>query len=69
VRLIAGGRLARAGCVRHYSRRGSDEQTGGGDGFADSFPVAALTEVLKARLARPSLCKADWVEIGAAGRS
>ena len=50
-------------------RRELHKQTGGGDGFADSFPVAALTEVLTVRLARPALSKADWVEIGIAGRS
>jgi hypothetical protein len=49
-------------------RRELHKQTGG-DGFADNFPVAALTEVLQARLARPALSKADWVEIGVAGRS
>jgi hypothetical protein len=38
----------------------------GGDGFADSFPVAALTEALKLREARTPLTKADWVEIGIA---
>jgi hypothetical protein len=39
-----------------------------GDGFADGFPTAALAEQLKARLARPVLSKADWVEIGSVGR-
>ena len=47
-------------------RRELRKPTGGGDGFADSFPVAALTEVLKARLARPALSTADWVAIGRA---
>jgi Domain of unknown function (DUF309) len=49
-------------------RRELHKQTGG-DGFADSFPVAALTELLKVRLARPALSKVDWVEIGVAGKS
>src|ERR1700756_29643 len=35
-------------------RRELHKQTGGGDGFADSFPVTALTRVLKERQARPS---------------
>lgn len=48
-------------------RRELHKQTGG-DGFADSFPLAALTAVLKARMARPALSKADWVQIGAAAR-
>ena len=41
----------------------------GGDGFADGFPVAALAGLLKARLERPLLAKADWVAFGAAGRT
>jgi hypothetical protein len=45
------------------------KQAASGDGFADSFPIAALTAVLRAREARSSLSKADWVEIGAFGRS
>jgi hypothetical protein len=40
-----------------------------GDGFVDSFPTAALATLLKGRLAQPTLAKADWVEIGAVGRS
>ena len=40
-----------------------------GDGFADGFPTAALAALLKARLALPVLSKADWVEIGAIGRT
>ena len=43
--------------------------TAAGDGFADGFPTAALAELLRARLARPILSKADWIEIGAVGRS
>ena len=41
----------------------------GGDGFADGFPTAALAGVLKAKLAQPQLSKADWVKIGAVGRT
>src|SRR3981189_2878363 len=37
----------------------------GGDGFADGFPVAALGELIKAKLARPQLAKADWVHFAA----
>jgi Domain of unknown function (DUF309) len=43
-------------------------RSAGGDGFADGFPVAALGELIRARLARPQLCKADWVAFGAVGR-
>lgn len=41
----------------------------GGDGFADGFPTAALAALLKAKLVQPSLSKADWVKICAAGRT
>ena len=49
-------------------RRELHKQPAGGDGFADSFPVVALIEVLKLRQSSPTLTKADWVEIGAARR-
>jgi hypothetical protein len=41
----------------------------GGDGFADGFPTAALAALLQAKLALPSLSKADWVQIGAIART
>jgi hypothetical protein len=41
----------------------------GGAGFADGFPAAALSALLKARLALPLLSKADWVAIGAVSRT
>ena len=41
----------------------------GGDGFADGFPVAALAGLIKARLERPLLAKADWVAFGAVSRT
>lgn len=41
----------------------------GGDGFADTFPTAALAVLLTGKLAQPALSKADWVNIGAAGRT
>ena len=34
-----------------------------GGGFADSFPIATLAAHLKAKLARSSLCKADWIAL------
>ena len=40
-----------------------------GDGFADGFPTAALAALMKAKLARPLLAKADWVDIRAIGRT
>ena len=41
----------------------------GGDGFADGFPVAALAGLIKAKLERPTLAKADWVAFGAVSRT
>jgi Domain of unknown function (DUF309) len=40
-----------------------------GDGFVDGFPTAALAVLLKAKLVQSVLSKADWVEIGAVGRT
>ena len=44
------------------------QATAAGDGFADGFPIEALIALLKARLARPQLTKADWVAFSAVGR-
>ena len=44
-------------------------RSAGGDGFADSFPVAALAGLVRARLARPQLDMADWVALSAAIRT
>jgi hypothetical protein len=41
----------------------------GGDGFADSYPTAALMALLGAKLAQPLLSMSDWVKIGAVGRT
>ena len=41
----------------------------GGDGFADGFPVAGLSELIQVKLARPQLAKADWVAFGAVNRT
>ena len=43
--------------------------TGAGGGFADAFPTAALAGLLRTKLAQPALSKADWVAIGALGRT
>jgi hypothetical protein len=43
--------------------------TAAGDGFADGFPIEALIALLKARLARPQLTKADWVAFSAVSRA
>ena len=33
----------------------------GGDGFADGFPAAVLAGLIKPKLEKPLLAKADWV--------
>ena len=40
---------------------GHRRATGSGDGFADGFPIEALSATLKGRLEQPVLTKADWV--------
>ena len=45
------------------------QATAAGDGFADGFPTPTLVELLKGRLDKPLLSKADWVEIGAITRT
>jgi hypothetical protein len=44
---------------------GQRKATGSGDGFADNFPLQALTSTLKARMERPTLSKADWLAFAA----
>jgi hypothetical protein len=41
---------------------GVRKATAAGDGFADSFPTAALATLLEAKLAQPRLSRTDWVE-------
>ncbi len=43
--------------------------TAGGDGFADGFPTDHLIGLLKGKLARPDLTKADWVAFSAIGKT
>jgi Domain of unknown function (DUF309) len=42
---------------------GQRKATAAGDGFADGFPLEALSATLKARLQRPQPAKADWVAL------
>ncbi len=42
---------------------GQRKAVGSGDGFADGFPIDALAGLLKARLEKPSLTKADWLRL------
>ena len=44
-------------------------RSGGGDGFVDVFPVAALAGLIRDRLERPALTKADWVTFGIGSRT
>jgi len=39
----------------------------GGDGFADGFAAAVLAGLIKPKLAKPLLAKADWVAFSVAG--
>jgi hypothetical protein len=48
---------------------GQRKATGSSDGFADNFPLLALTSNWKARMERPALSKADWVAFAALSRS
>ena len=42
---------------------GQRKATGSGDGFADGFPIDALAGLLKARIEKPGLTKADWLRL------
>jgi hypothetical protein len=48
---------------------GARKAAAAGDGFADSFPTAALAALLQAKLGKASLSKTDWVAIGSIGRT
>jgi hypothetical protein len=47
---------------------GQRKAVASGNGFADNFPLQALTSTLKARKERPTLSKADWVAFAAISR-
>jgi hypothetical protein len=55
--------------VQELQALSARQATAAGDGFADGFPTAALSELLKGRLDKPLLSKADWVEIGTISRT
>jgi hypothetical protein len=50
--------------VRELKALGARNAIAGGDGLADSFPTAPLLALLSAKLAQPSLSKADWIAFG-----
>jgi hypothetical protein len=55
--------------LRELDALGVRKANAAGHGFADGFATAALAALLRARLAQPALSKADWVPIGATGRT
>jgi len=59
----------RRGCLSRRSPSCARRATGSGDGFADGFPVEALSATLKGRLERPALTKADWVPMSPVSRA
>lgn len=64
----AAGRLF-GEALQELETLGLRKAVAGGDGFADGFPTAALSALLKAKLGHPLLSKADWVKICAVGRT
>jgi hypothetical protein len=42
---------------------GLRKAVGSGDGFADGFPIDTLAALLKARMEKPALTKADWLKL------
>jgi hypothetical protein len=48
---------------------GVRKATAAGDGFADGFPIDALAALLKARMDKSSLTKADWLRLTLAERT
>jgi predicted metal-dependent hydrolase len=55
--------------LRELDALGVRKANAAGHGFADGFATAQLAALLRARLAQPVLSKADWVQIGATGRT
>jgi Domain of unknown function (DUF309) len=55
--------------LKELNRLGARKGAVAGDGFADGFPTAPLAALLEAKLALPVLSEADWVDIGAVGRT
>src|SRR6202171_4159940 len=49
--------------LTQVNARGARKAAAAGDGFADSFPTAALAALLQAKLGKASLSKTDWVAI------
>ena len=67
-RLTAATRLF-GEALRELDALGIRKASATGHGFADGFATAQLAALLRAKLARPALSKADWVQIGATGRT
>src|SRR5271154_2558281 len=47
--------------LQGVSALGQRKATGSGDGFADGFPIDTLAALLKARMEKRGLTKADWL--------
>jgi hypothetical protein len=55
--------------LKELNQLDARKATAAGDGFADGFPTAPLAALLEAKLAQPVLSEADWVDLGAVGRT
>jgi Domain of unknown function (DUF309) len=71
LRMEKGGSAARlwGDALAELRALGQRKATAAGDGFADDFPIEALSATLTARLQRPRLAKADWVPLALVGRT
>jgi Domain of unknown function (DUF309) len=55
--------------LSEFATLSARKATAVGDGFADGFPTAELAVLLKAKIAKTELSKADWVAFSAIGRT
>jgi len=55
--------------LKELNALGARVATVAGGGFADVFPITALTAVLQIKLGKPSLSASDWIKIGSAGQT
>ena len=55
--------------LKELNALGARVATVAGGGFADLFPITALTAVLQIKLGKPSLSASDWIKIASAGRT
>src|SRR6267142_2110259 len=55
--------------LKELNALGARVATVAGGGFADVFPITALTAVLQIKLGKASLSASDWIKIAPAGRT